>query len=369
LLEIKHRIERMAQKQKMELHLMKMQATLENEKRDRAAERKEMEQKLALENEKRDRTAEKKETEQKMELIKMQAALENEKRDRQLENAKRDHDAALEKKQTQHQIEQLIGQLEQQLAIQPRYTQPINPRSTQHVHRETEQRLLQQLLEMKLQQSELNQPVLPPVVHTPQTATPHRMAGPAARPSVRLQDATSGLNGSTVGMATANTLQSTSQLDAVTSVAALSFLLQGDTGSTAALPSAARPLAPERSKQDHQSVAAHSRKYLPSKTIQPQHQAAAAAPMKGGSVPLPGDARTHFFLSHCQATGGDQTNAIYLELRQMGFSCWYDQRAEDLTKDGMKHGIEGAAAFLLFLSEGILDRPFCEWLFILECAL
>ena len=43
---------------------------------------------------------------------------------------------------------------------------------------------------------------------------------------------------------------------------------------------------------------------------------------RGGSIPLPGDALTHFFLSHCQATGGDQTNAIYLELRQMGFSCW-----------------------------------------------
>ena len=38
----------------------------------------------------------------------------------------------------------------------------------------------------------------------------------------------------------------------------------------------------------------------------------------------------------------------------------YDNRAADLTKDGMRHGIEGAAAFLIFLSEGILDRPFCE---------
>jgi hypothetical protein len=42
--------------------------------------------------------------------------------------------------------------------------------------------------------------------------------------------------------------------------------------------------------------------------------------------------------------------------------CRYDNRATDLTKDGMRHGIEGAAAFLVFLSEGILDRPFCEWL-------
>jgi hypothetical protein len=49
-------------------------------------------------------------------------------------------------------------------------------------------------------------------------------------------------------------------------------------------------------------------------------------PAKAGSVPLPAGALTHFFLSHSQATGGDQTNAIYLELRQMGFSCWYDNR-------------------------------------------
>jgi hypothetical protein len=55
-LEFKQRIERM--KQRMEMELIK--AALENEKRDRAAERKEVEQ--------------------RMELIKMQAALENEKR-------------------------------------------------------------------------------------------------------------------------------------------------------------------------------------------------------------------------------------------------------------------------------------------------
>jgi hypothetical protein len=49
-------------------------------------------------------------------------------------------------------------------------------------------------------------------------------------------------------------------------------------------------------------------------------------PAKADTVPLPAGALTHFFLSHSQATGGDQTNAIYLELRQMGFSCWYDNR-------------------------------------------
>jgi hypothetical protein len=42
-----------------------------------------------------------------------------------------------------------------------------------------------------------------------------------------------------------------------------------------------------------------------------------------GAVALPGDAQSHFFLSHAQSTGGDQTNAIYLELQQLGFTCWY----------------------------------------------
>jgi hypothetical protein len=42
-----------------------------------------------------------------------------------------------------------------------------------------------------------------------------------------------------------------------------------------------------------------------------------------GAVPLLGDAQSHFFLSHAQSTGGDQTNAIYLELQQLGFTCWY----------------------------------------------
>ena len=53
--------------------------------------------------------------------------------------------------------------------------------------------------------------------------------------------------------------------------------------------------------------------------------------------------------SHSQSTGGDQANAIYLELERMGFKVWYDNRADDLTKEGMLKGIEEAAAFILFL--------------------
>ena len=39
---------------------------------------------------------------------------------------------------------------------------------------------------------------------------------------------------------------------------------------------------------------------------------------------------------------------------------WYDNRAEDLTKEGMLKGIEEAAAFVLFLSTGVLTRPYCQ---------
>ena len=38
----------------------------------------------------------------------------------------------------------------------------------------------------------------------------------------------------------------------------------------------------------------------------------------------------------------------------------YDNRADDLTKDGMLKGIESSAAFVLFLSTGVLERPYCQ---------
>ena len=38
----------------------------------------------------------------------------------------------------------------------------------------------------------------------------------------------------------------------------------------------------------------------------------------------------------------------------------YDNRAENLTKEGMLKGIEQAVAFVLFLSQGVLERPYCQ---------
>ena len=37
-----------------------------------------------------------------------------------------------------------------------------------------------------------------------------------------------------------------------------------------------------------------------------------------------------------------------------------DQRAADLTKEGMLKGVQDSAAFILFLSEGVLMRPYCQ---------
>ena len=39
---------------------------------------------------------------------------------------------------------------------------------------------------------------------------------------------------------------------------------------------------------------------------------------------------------------------------------WYDNRASDLTRGGMLKGIERAAAFVLFLSADVLNRPYCQ---------
>ena len=49
-----------------------------------------------------------------------------------------------------------------------------------------------------------------------------------------------------------------------------------------------------------------------------------------------------------------------LSLSLISLKVWYDNRADDLTKDGMLEGIERAAAFILFLSVGVLTRPYCQ---------
>jgi hypothetical protein len=312
------RVERKDLEQKMELMNMQAAHALENEKRDRV-----------LENEKRGQAVEKKEMEQKMELMNMQAAhaLENEKRDRMIENEKRDRDAALEKKEMRHQIEQLklearFGQMEQQ---QRHYSQPMvtgsplqplqlmaNPSPTHQG--EQEQWLLRQLHELKLQKTESShlQPPLP--VHAVPSVSQEGMAAPMAPisnlPAGPRNAVVTGMH----NMSSTNTAFQSAQPGAKSPMVALPSEPQGSTGSSAPLPSAVRPQPSSRSKQT-KSIAAQSGSHtpaIPSKAVQPQHQVSIGPAARGGSIPLPGDASNHFFLSHCQATGGDQTNAIYL---------------------------------------------------------
>ena len=232
-----------------------------------------------------------------------------------LESEKRDRDAALERKETQHQIEQLkwearFGQMEQQLRhhSQPIVTgspiQPlqhtVNPSPMQQGERE--QWLLHQLLELKLPKNESSQPQPPLPVPVP--AVPSMSQEGMAAPSAPIPSLPAGPH---PAVATASSMQGN------ISTTGFKSAQPGNKSTTVALPSApgstgsSAPLAPLTK---------------PSKAIRPQHQVSIGPAARGGSIPLPGDASNHFFLSHCQATGGDQTNAIYLELRELGFSCW-----------------------------------------------
>jgi hypothetical protein len=68
----------------------------------------------------------------------------------------------------------------------------------------------------------------------------------------------------------------------------------------------------------------------------------------------------HFFVSHAQHTGGDQCQSLCLELENDGFKVWYDQKAANLTTEGMRTGIMQSHSFILFLSDGVMSRQFVQ---------
>eukprot|EP00935_MAST-01C_sp_MAST-1C-sp1_P000185 g185.t1 len=80
-----------------------------------------------------------------------------------------------------------------------------------------------------------------------------------------------------------------------------------------------------------------------------------------GILPLPDGCNSHFFLSHFQATGSDQVATLELELKQLGLMSWYDNKAMDLTKAGMREGVAKTGCFLLFLSRGVMARPYVQY--------
>jgi hypothetical protein len=296
------------QKMEQKMELTKVQAALETERRDRQT--KELEQKMelakvqaglekkdllhALKNEKRDRQAEIKESQRDQ-------SMENEKRDRLLENEKRDREAEKKERTMQAQIEQLkwearFAQMEQQVAARPYYSQqPIVSSPAPRTIAAHLTPLIQRVVESNPGETHPN-PLQP-------------------SPGFAAFQAASQIN-------TAEVFHEGGAMAIQESKATPVPLV------SAALPFEPRPQASRRSQPSqlqHQESGNKQSEIIPQPQHQPpmvQHQAPTGSTIRGGAVQLPGGASNHFFLSHCQATGGDQTNAIYLELRQLGFSCW-----------------------------------------------
>jgi len=82
--------------------------------------------------------------------------------------------------------------------------------------------------------------------------------------------------------------------------------------------------------------------------------------MRPKVAPIPIGYKHHFFLSHKQANGGSQVMALKLQLEsEYGMKCWFDQD-NDPNEAGMEAGINESIVFLLFLTEGVLERPFVQ---------
>ena len=62
------------------------------------------------------------------------------------------------------------------------------------------------------------------------------------------------------------------------------------------------------------------------------------------------------FLSHFQATGGDQCLLLREALAARGARAWLDVDAEALTTAAMAEGAAGVPLFVLLLSRGVLTR-------------
>ncbi|GBG24154.1 Hypothetical Protein FCC1311_003722 [Hondaea fermentalgiana] len=66
------------------------------------------------------------------------------------------------------------------------------------------------------------------------------------------------------------------------------------------------------------------------------------------------------FLSHAQREAQNQVQSLHLLLRNESVPCWYDMDAEKLEAVDMLRGIRDSKFFLLYLTEGYLERFFCR---------
>ena len=80
----------------------------------------------------------------------------------------------------------------------------------------------------------------------------------------------------------------------------------------------------------------------------------------GDAVGVSGIIFTHF-LNIGSRPLRTATQMLQLELQMLGFRCWLDTKAKNLTKEGMAKGIAQAGCFLLFLSKGVLQREYVHF--------
>ncbi len=69
-------------------------------------------------------------------------------------------------------------------------------------------------------------------------------------------------------------------------------------------------------------------------------------------------AKFDYFLSHFQRNGGAAMLLLKSLLEARGKTCWLDKDAVP-NEDGMMRGVADSAVFLLYLTRGVLTRPFC----------
>jgi hypothetical protein len=80
-----------------------------------------------------------------------------------------------------------------------------------------------------------------------------------------------------------------------------------------------------------------------------------------------------FFINHCQKSGQDQCGKLALLLKAAGATVWYDMQAQDLTAQGMEEGVRQSRNVIIFLSDDVMGRPFCNaeqrWAKLYSCNL
>ena len=68
----------------------------------------------------------------------------------------------------------------------------------------------------------------------------------------------------------------------------------------------------------------------------------------------------HLFISHAQIEASGDVGTLFYLFERMGVHGWRDMNQENLTEEGMRQGVYDSDVFVLFLTNSILTRKFCQ---------